>query len=75
MEWSVDSINSPGRFFAVNELKCLMGYILLNYDIKWANRDFLEAGYAPPNEVIGVATCPDENAVIMFRRRIGLDCF
>ena len=66
----VDSIGSPGRFFAANELKCLMGHLLLNYDVKWPNRDFLEGGYAPPNEVIGITTRPDENATIMFRKRI-----
>ena len=48
----------------------MMGHILLNYDIKWSNRDFLEGGYAPPNEVLGVSTRPDENAIIMFRRRV-----
>lgn len=71
VEWCVDFIDSPGRFLAANELKCLMGYVLLNYDIKWSNRDFLEGGYAPPNEVLGVFTGPAENVVIMFRRRIG----
>ena len=75
MEWCIDFIDSPGRFFAANELKCLLGYILLNYDIKWSNRDFLEGGYAPPNEVFGVNNSPDENAIIMFRRRIRLDSF
>jgi hypothetical protein len=70
MESRFKSIDSPGRFFAANELKCLMGYMLLNYDIKWSNRNFLEGGYAPPNEDLGVTTRPDENAIIMFRRRI-----
>jgi len=60
----------PGRFFAVNELKCLLGYTLLNYDIKWPNRDFLEGGYAPPKSVLGLSIRPNENATIMFRRRI-----
>lgn len=69
MEYCTEFINSPGRFFAVNELKCLMGHILLNYDIKWSNRDFMEGGYAPPNEHFGVSTRPNENANIMFRRR------
>ena len=50
-----------------------MGYILLNYDIKWSNRDFLEGGYAPPNVVLGAITSPDENANIMFRRRLWFD--
>ena len=40
--------NSPGKFFVVNELKCRMGYILLNYDIKWSDRGFLEGGYTLP---------------------------
>lgn len=71
LSWA-DSINSPGRFFAANELKCLMGHLLLNYDVKWPNRDLLEGGYAPPNEVIGINTRPDENASIMFRRRTPL---
>jgi hypothetical protein len=50
-----------------------MGHILLNYDIKWSNRDFLEGGYTPPNKVLGVFTRPDEDATIMIRRRIQLD--
>lgn len=61
--------DSPGRFFALNELKCLMGHILLNYDIKWSNRDFLEGGYAPPNKNLGIFSHPDQNATVMFRRR------
>ena len=64
--------NSPGRFFAVNEIKCMMGHILLNYDIKWSNRDFLEGGYAPPINTFRFSTLPDENATIMVRRRIRL---
>ena len=50
-----------------------MGYILLHYDIKWSNRDFLEGGYTPPNEVLGTTTSPNEDAIVMFRRKIGLD--
>ena len=62
--------DSPGRFFAVNELKCMMGHILLNYDVKWPNRDFLEGGYAPPDEIYDLSSRPNENATVMFRRRI-----
>ena len=64
------NFDSPGRFFAVNELKCLMGNILLNYDIKWSNRGFLEGGYTPPSKAFGIFTRTDENTTIMFRRRI-----
>ena len=49
-----------------------MGYILLNYDIKWPNRDFLEAGYNPANRALGVTTAPPDNVTIMFRRRISV---
>ena len=70
IECGIDFFDSPGRFFAANELKCLMGYILLHYDIKWSNRDFLEGGYFPPSEPNGIFTRPNEDAMIMFRRRI-----
>jgi len=60
----------PGRFFAVSELKCLMAHVLMTYDIKWSNRDFMEGGYHPPNEYFGVYLRPNEEASIMFRRRV-----
>jgi hypothetical protein len=47
-----------------------MAHILLNYDIKWSNRDFLEGGYTPPSDIRGTFVLPDENATIMVRRRI-----
>ncbi len=31
---SLKLVYSPGRFFAVNELKALMCYILMNFDVK-----------------------------------------
>ncbi len=65
-----DFFGSPGRFFAVNELKCLMGYFLMNYDVKWPNRDFMEGGYIPPLKFYGLSANQDENTTIMIRRRI-----
>ena len=47
-----------------------MGHIVLNYDIKWPNRDFLEASYKPPNKSFGIFVRPNENVTIMFRRRV-----
>jgi hypothetical protein len=47
-----------------------MGHILLSYDIKWSNRDFMEGGYCPPNRLFSIFTRPDENATIMVRRRV-----
>ena len=46
-----------------------MGYVLINYDIKWSNRKFMEGGYTPPVGHFGIFASPDENATIMFRRR------
>jgi len=65
-----DLFVSPGRFFAVNELKCLMGYLLMNYDVKWPHRDFMEGGYIPPLNFYGIVAAPDENTTVMIRRRI-----
>jgi len=64
------SSGSPGRFFAVNELKCLMAHVLINYDVKWPHHDFMEGGYIPPLKFYGISANPDENATIMIRRRI-----
>ena len=50
-----------------------MGYILLNYDIKWPNRDFLEAGDAPAKKTLGVSATAPDNVAVMFRRRISVD--
>jgi hypothetical protein len=47
-----------------------MGFVLLNYDVKWPHRNFLEGGYAPPDKVYGISNRPDPNATIMVRRRI-----
>jgi hypothetical protein len=47
-----------------------MGFVLLNYDVKWPHHDLLEGGYAPPNVVKGISFIPDTKATIMIRRRI-----
>ena len=47
-----------------------MGYLLLNYDVKWSNRTYLEGDYSPPNKVFGIYVSPSENEPIMLRRRI-----
>ena len=59
-----DCAFSPGRFFAVNELKALMAYLLINYDIKadWE-------GVRPKNIYVGSTVSPDPTAKISFRRR------
>ncbi|KAJ3839330.1 cytochrome P450 [Lentinula raphanica] len=54
----------PGRFFAVNELKALIGEILLAYDLK------LENGELPEPDWQGASLSPNRFAQVMFKRRI-----
>ena len=54
---------SPGRFFAANELKILMGYILCNYEFKFEN------GKRPENTCFAYSCVPDMSAKIMYRER------
>ncbi|TEA12755.1 Cytochrome P450 monooxygenase BOA4 [Colletotrichum sidae] len=54
----------PGRFFAGNEIKLVLAYFLLNYDIKLKN------GEARPKPMVMVMSkSPDPNAEVLFRRR------
>jgi hypothetical protein len=59
------STPSPGRFFAAVELKTMLAYVLVNYDIKMAN----DAG-RPRNIPIGSEMMPDTTAQVLFRKRI-----
>ncbi|CDO73437.1 hypothetical protein BN946_scf185013.g72 [Trametes cinnabarina] len=54
----------PGRFFAANELKAMLAYIVLNYDIKLGGD-----GKRPANLHWGWAILPDPNAEVLFRKR------
>ncbi|OCH95707.1 cytochrome P450 [Obba rivulosa] len=54
----------PGRFFAANELKAMLAYILLNYDVK-----FEREGVRPENKWVATAIIPDPTAKVMFRKR------
>ena len=54
---------SPGRFFAVNEIKVLFAYIVATYDIKF------EEGKGVPRELCIAATRYPGNANVMFRTR------
>ena len=53
----------PGRFFAVNEIKILLGHILLKYDIK------LQEGTVLKYRKYGCTFHADSQAYIMIRRR------
>ena len=54
---------SPGRFFAVNEVKACLAHLIVTYDIK-----FEDGKRAPPCLIINVARVP-RKANAMFRKR------
>ncbi|KAK0212154.1 cytochrome P450 [Desarmillaria ectypa] len=51
----------PGRFFAVNELKALMSYVLLNFDVKMDKVP--EAGWFLSDQF------PNQSGKVLFRKR------
>ncbi|KAK0434275.1 cytochrome P450 [Desarmillaria tabescens] len=52
----------PGRFFAVNELKALMSYVLLNFDVKMDR---------PPSSMwLAGDQIPDQRSKVLFRKRV-----
>jgi hypothetical protein len=56
---------SPGRFFAVNELKALMGHVIMNYEVKFAQD---RKGCPAPVWFSSVAA-PDDTVELMLRKR------
>ncbi|KAF8252941.1 cytochrome P450 [Wilcoxina mikolae CBS 423.85] len=54
----------PGRFFAANELKMLLGYIISNYEFK-----FEDGKKRPENTFYAYSCIPDVSAKIMYRER------
>ncbi|TFY80428.1 hypothetical protein EWM64_g3587 [Hericium alpestre] len=54
----------PGRFFAALELKCMMAYVLLRYDVKMADE-----GIRPRDQWFGPLCIPGGHANVLFRRR------
>ena len=56
---------SPGRFFAVTQMKTVVAKILLDYDIKLADE---EAG-RPPDLHIGAVVEPNRTAKISLKKR------
>ncbi|KAI1791206.1 cytochrome P450 [Ganoderma leucocontextum] len=54
----------PGRFFAVNELKTVVAYILLHYDLKLGGD-----GTRPKNVYLARNILPDPSGKVLFRKR------
>lgn len=57
---------SPGRFFAAFEMKLMLAYILLNYDVKF---EAGKEGIRPENKWFGSTIIPDPTVNVMFRKR------
>ncbi|KII83970.1 hypothetical protein PLICRDRAFT_179998 [Plicaturopsis crispa FD-325 SS-3] len=57
----------PGRFFAANELKILLAYIVCNYEFK------IPTNERPTNEFYGISCIPDVKTPLLFRERPGRD--
>ncbi|EIM80751.1 cytochrome P450 [Stereum hirsutum FP-91666 SS1] len=55
----------PGRFFAANEIKAILCYFILNYDLR------LPGGVTerPPNQYFGTSVLPNQRAEVLFRPR------
>lgn len=58
-------IISPGRFFAANELKAMLAFVVMNFDVRLADG----SKEVPPNHYIGTNISPNTSAKVMFRRR------
>lgn len=56
---------SPGRFFAISEIKTILAHILLNYDVQLED----ESMERPPNLVSETAVNANPIAKVMFRKR------
>lgn len=56
---------SPGRFFAVNELKAILAHILVTYDIKLPG----DSTEVPKGRWFGGNNTPDRSAQVLFRKR------
>nr|BAL05133.1 cytochrome P450 [Phanerodontia chrysosporium] len=54
----------PGRFFAAHQMKAMMAYLVLNYDVKFENE-----GVRPQNVHGVLSVQPDPKARVLFRRR------
>nr|VWO96671.1 Cytochrome P450 51 [Ganoderma boninense] len=56
---------SPGRFFASMELKVVLAYLILHYDMKFEG----ETAGRPANFNLSFSVIPSQDAVIQFKRR------
>ena len=55
---------SPGRFFAANEMKCMLAHLVMEYDIQNET-----PGQIPPPFQFNISTIPNGTAKVLFRKR------
>ena len=67
-KYPANNRRSPGRFFAANEIKAIASYVILNYDIKFADKS-LKHGEVPRSIWLGIACLPDSKVEMIFTRR------
>ena len=58
-------VASPGRYFATNELKALIAYLVINYDFKLAD----PAAGRPQNRYWAEHVLPNPAGKLLFRKR------
>jgi ent-kaurene oxidase len=58
-----ESHSSPGRFFAVNEIKLMLAFMILRYDIKTKDEK------RPEDIKFAMHLIPDMKAEILFKKR------
>lgn len=63
-EMRLPCTGSPGRFFAANELKAMLAYIVINYDLKMAGN-----GERPKNIYWAHSVLPSPSGEVSFRMR------
>jgi len=54
----------PGRFFASNEIKAIMVYLLMTYDMK-----FQEGQKRPESGLFETQNLPNHEATVLFKKR------
>lgn len=64
-DFSLNALSfSPGRFFAISEIKSILAHILLNYDVQLENG----SRERPPNFMLETSTIPSTKTKVMFRK-------
>lgn len=62
--WGAGGHACPGRFFASNEIKLMLAYVLQNYEVRWTTGDS-----RPESSVIDWNILPDREKEVEFRLR------